>query len=211
MIYVDGGTFMMGATKEQIERGHVLENEFPAHEVTLDSYYIGQTEVTNELWVAVMGYIPSRQVVKDQPVEQVTWETCQQFIKKLNEMTGLKFRLPTEAEWEFAARGGNKSAGYLYAGGIGFQRLNVFLADSFFESAYEVGHEGSIHIHVLADEGNQTVGHAHAGGIAHRVGCRIEHNGGAALGCLRLFLCLLLVGSSLHHSGATDEKDEHEC
>ncbi len=115
MIAVEGGTFMMGATAEQ---GNMAEdNEKPAHQVTLASYLIGETQVTQKLWMAVMGKNPSR-FIKDKmrPVDTVSWEDCQIFIQKLNQLTGERFRLPTEAEWEFAARGGNRSRGYTYAG-----------------------------------------------------------------------------------------------
>ena len=92
-------------------------NQTPAHQVTLSSYSIGQTEVTQELWMAVMGTNPSRYTGNLQrPVEQVSWDDCQTFISRLNELTGMAFRLPTDAEWEYAARGGNRSKGYTYAG-----------------------------------------------------------------------------------------------
>ena len=85
--------------------------------MTLSDYYIGETEVTQELWAAVMGSNPSRFPGNMQrPVERVSWEDCQTFIQKLNELTGANFRLPTEAEWEFAARGGRNSRGYQYSG-----------------------------------------------------------------------------------------------
>ena len=115
MVAVEGGTFTMGATAEQ---GRTAEsNEKPAHRVTLRSYYIGQTEVTQELWQAVMGSNPSSFTGDLQrPVERVSWNDCQTFITKLNQMTGKNFRLPTEAEWEYAARGGNRSRGFKYAG-----------------------------------------------------------------------------------------------
>ena len=114
MIPVEGGTFTMGATGEQgIE---AFDDEKPAHRVTLSGYYIGQTEVTQELWHSVMGDNPSWFKGAKLPVEHVSWEDCQKFITKLNSMTGQRFRLPTEAEWEFAARGGNSSRGYKYAG-----------------------------------------------------------------------------------------------
>ena len=114
MIAVEGGTFTMGATEEQ--GSDADENESPTHRVTLSSYYIGQTEVTQELWQAVMGSNPSRFSGTNLPVEQVTWDDCQEFIHKLNALTGQNFRMPTEAEWEFAARGGNNGHGYKYSG-----------------------------------------------------------------------------------------------
>ena len=115
MINVEGGTFMMGATAEQ--GTNYLSYSLPVHEVTLSSYSIGQTEVTQALWEAVMGWNRSRFTGDPQrPVEMVTWKECQTFITKLNQLTGKTFRLPTEAEWEFAARGGNYSQVYTFAG-----------------------------------------------------------------------------------------------
>lgn len=121
MVNVEGGTFMMGATPEQIE--YASDNEYPVHKVKLSSYSIGETEVTQALWQAVMGnnpsyFTPSNGYTENlnRPVDSVSWNDCQQFIYKLNQMTGRHFRLPTEAEWEFAARGGNKSRGYVFAG-----------------------------------------------------------------------------------------------
>ncbi len=115
MVAVEGGTFTMGATAEQ--GSDASDDEKPAHQVTLSSFSIGQTEVTQELWQAVMGSNPSRFTGNLQrPVEYVTWNQCQTFITKLNQLTGHNFRLPTEAEWEFAARGGNQSRGYKYSG-----------------------------------------------------------------------------------------------
>lgn len=114
MIRVDGGTYTMGATSEQGKDAY--NSEKPAHQVTLSSYYIGETEVTQELWRAVMGSNPSNFSGSRKPVENVSWDDCHEFVRKLNSLTGQSFRLPTEAEWEFAARGGNKSKGYKYAG-----------------------------------------------------------------------------------------------
>lgn len=114
MVEVRGGTFTMGATNEQ--GSDADDSEKPAHSVTLSSYYIGKTEVTQELWQAVMGNNPSYYKGNRKPVEQVSWEDCQTFISKLNSLTGKNYRLPTEAEWEFAARGGIKSKGYKYSG-----------------------------------------------------------------------------------------------
>ena len=114
MVAVKGGTFMMGATKEQ--KINAYSEEKPVHQVTLSSYYIGQTEVTQALWEAVMGKNPSYYKRNKKPVEQVSWNDCQDFVIKLNQLTGKRFRLPTEAEWEYACRGGKKSRGYKYSG-----------------------------------------------------------------------------------------------
>ena len=112
MIGVEGGTFMMGSTESD-----VYGNGKPAHQVTLSSYSIGETEVTQELWQAVMGGNPSYNTGDLQcPVEQASRNEFLAFILKLNELTGENFRFPTEAEWEFAARGGNASQGYKYSG-----------------------------------------------------------------------------------------------
>ena len=117
MVAVQGGTFTMGATPEQ--GSDAFDDEKPAHKVTLLSYYIGQTEVTQELWTAVMSSNPSHHKGEgaNLPVEKVSWNDCQEFIEKLNAITGRRFRLPTEAEWEYAARGGNRSRDYKYSGG----------------------------------------------------------------------------------------------
>ena len=115
MVHVEGGMFMMGANESDDD---AKDNEKPAHQVVLSDYWIGETQVTQELWEAVMGDNPSLFTVDPNcPVENVSWVDCKAFISKLNTLTGKKFRLPTEAEWEFAARGGNKSKGYMYAGG----------------------------------------------------------------------------------------------
>ena len=114
MVRVEGGTFRMCATSEQEDDAD--SDEKPVHSVTLSSYYIGKTEVTQALWQAVMGSNPSYFKGADLPVECVSWNDCQEFIQKLNRLTGRNFRLPTEAEWEFACRGGNKSNGYKYSG-----------------------------------------------------------------------------------------------
>ena len=130
MIAVEGGTFAMGGTAEQ--GSDTYEDEYPVHQVTLSGYSIGETEVTQALWQAVMGSNPSYfngdyhsiygahidyGIDLQRPVEYVSWDDCQEFITKLNQLTGQSFRLSTEAEWEYAARGGSKSMGYKYAGG----------------------------------------------------------------------------------------------
>ena len=131
MIKVDGGSFQMGNNNNDAD-----SKKTPVHNVTLDSYYIGETEVTQGLWVAVMGREPycyggwkkkygaphldyishARGKGNYYPAYYINWYDCQKFIKRLNQLTGKNFRLPTEAEWEYAARGGKKSRGYKYSG-----------------------------------------------------------------------------------------------
>ena len=134
MVGLEGGTFTMGAT---VEQGSDYDNyELPAHQVTLSAFSIGETEVTQELWMAVMGSNPSWYVGANgygtdlsRPVEQVNWDDCQEFIAKLNELTGESFRLPTEAEWEYAARGG-QSHGYKYAGSNNLDEVAWYYVNS---------------------------------------------------------------------------------
>ena len=132
MVKVQGGTFTMGATREQ--GGDADSDEKPAHQVTLSTFSIGQTEVTQELWEAVMGNNPGYRKGPKLPVEQVSWNLCQEFIKKLNALTGQHFRLPTEAEWEYAARGGNKSRKTKYSGGGSIDAVAWYR-----ENAYDKG------------------------------------------------------------------------
>ncbi|MDE5612518.1 MAG: formylglycine-generating enzyme family protein [Odoribacter sp.] len=114
MVYVKAGSFMMGASENDEE---VFDWEMPEHQVTLTKdYYIGKHEVTQGLWKAVMGNNPSNFKGDDYPVEKVSWDNIQEFITKLNELTGKKYALPTEAQWEYAARGGKKNKGYKYSG-----------------------------------------------------------------------------------------------
>lgn len=114
MIPIEGGSFIMGAADDDSE---AWDDEKPRHKVTLDGYYMAETQVTQALWEAVMGYNPSKFKGANRPVEDVSWNDCQKFLKKLNALTGMQFRLPTEAQWEYAARGGKRSKGYKYAGG----------------------------------------------------------------------------------------------
>lgn len=111
MVEVEGGNYLMGDDISD------KENDKPAHKETIATFQIGKTEVTQELWEAVMGTNPSNFTGEaNLPVEKVSWTDCNTFITKLNELTGKNFRLPTEAEWEYAARGSNKSQGYTYSG-----------------------------------------------------------------------------------------------
>ncbi len=118
MVKVEAGTFTMGATPEmEAPVNEFYDAERPVHQVTLTKdYYMGKTEVTQALWTAVMGNNPSGNKGDRKPVDQVSWNDCQTFIKKLNAATGKNFRLPTDAEWEFAARGGNRTRQYKYSG-----------------------------------------------------------------------------------------------
>lgn len=129
MIFVEGGTFMMGADDVIKDEGlnAALQDAHPKHEVTLSSYYIGETEVTQRQWNIIMGTTihdlsaeakrPVNSVGDNIPIYYVTWEQASQFCEKLSQLTGKKYVLPTEAQWEFAARGGNKSRGGVYSGG----------------------------------------------------------------------------------------------
>lgn len=109
MVRVEGGTYQMGSWSGD-------SDEQPVHSETVGTFYIGRTEVTQRLWAAVMGNNPSKFRGENNPVESVSWYDCQEFVERLSRMTGRTFRLPTEAEWEYAARGGNRSRGYLYSG-----------------------------------------------------------------------------------------------
>ena len=113
LILVETGTFDMGCTDGECDEN---SNELPVHKVTLSNYKIAKYTITQLQWKAVMGNNPSYTKGDDLPVEQVSWNNVQEFINKLNTITGKNYRLPTEAEWEFAARGGNKSKGYKYSG-----------------------------------------------------------------------------------------------
>lgn len=127
MIKVQGGTFTIGATPEQ-ESENPWDDERPAHEVAVTDYMIGETPVTQALWEAVMGVSIQEQCKKgtlgsslrgvgaNYPMYHISWDDCQEFVARLSQKTGKKFRLPTEAEWEFAARGGNQGKGFKYAG-----------------------------------------------------------------------------------------------
>ncbi|MBO6025765.1 MAG: SUMF1/EgtB/PvdO family nonheme iron enzyme [Bacteroidales bacterium] len=129
MVFVEGGTFQMGATSEQGDDAYADEN--PVHSVTLSGYYMGETEVTQELWQAVMGSNPSSFSGTNLPVESVSWnDIVNDFLPKLNQATGQNFRLPTEAEWEFAARGGKNSKSYKYAGSSTIENVAWYIDNS---------------------------------------------------------------------------------
>lgn len=132
MRLVEGGVFQMGATAEQ--RSEKGSTDYPIHMVTLDSYYIGEIEVTNGLWQTVM---PEWEIIDvwknpNHPMSDVSWYDCQEFIRRLDSITGVKFRMPTEAEWEFAARGGNKSRVYRFSGSDDDELVSWGLSNSNF-------------------------------------------------------------------------------
>ena len=124
MVRIEGGTFTMGGTREQGE--DAFEDEKPCHKVTLSSFLVGKYPVTQEEWEAVMGGNPSHFKGGKRPVDSVSWFDCQEFIGKLNDMTGKRFRLPTEAEWEYAARGGKKGKRYKFSGGNVLKQVGWF-------------------------------------------------------------------------------------
>ena len=113
MVFVQGGAFMMGGTSEQVD---AYDSEKPVHEVTLSDFYIGKYPVTQKQWWQMMGNNPSKFAGDNLPVERISWNDVQEFLSKLRSMTGKQYRMLTEAEWEFAARGGTKGKGYIYAG-----------------------------------------------------------------------------------------------
>ena len=136
MIEVEGGTYMMGATKEQEQYAH--DNEKPVHEVTVSSFYIGKYEVTENLWNAVMhGKKPIKDSAGEMPKIGITWNEAQVFIQKLNKITKSKFRLPTEAEWQYAARGGKASNGFVYSGSDNLSKVGWYAGND--QRRHQVG------------------------------------------------------------------------
>jgi formylglycine-generating enzyme required for sulfatase activity len=154
MVFVEGGTFTMGCTPEQ-EPDCWDYHERPAHQVTLtNSYYIGKYPVTQAQWIAVMGNNPSEFIGNTQhPVEYVSWDEVQTFITTLNTLTGRTYRLPTEAEWEFAARGGNSSLGYKYSGSDNIDDVAWYSANSG-GTTHPVGTKSSNELGIFDMSGN---------------------------------------------------------
>ena len=152
MVYVEGGSFDMGATYEQVD--DAWDNEKPVHRVTLSGYYIGMYEVTQELWEAVMGSNPSYHAGSQYPVESVSWNDCKEFISRLNSLTGRRFRLPTEAEWEYAARGGNKSRHYKYSGSDNIDDVAWYWDNSGYYGTHAVGTKSPNELGIYDMSGN---------------------------------------------------------
>lgn len=142
MIYVEGDTFTMGA--DTVTDREYWGDEVPVHKVILSDYYIGELEVTQALWKKVLGtsVIPFENyqagVTDKYPVEKVSWDDCQKFINKLNEMTKRKFSMPTEAQWEYAAKGGKKSQSYKFSGGDGMKIVG-WCSDNSEKETHETG------------------------------------------------------------------------
>ena len=132
---------LIGRTELRCQRSS--ENATPIHDVTLSDYYIGENEVTQELWQVVMGYNPSYHKGSKRPVDNVSWQDCQTFIKKLNELTGHVFRLPTEAEWEFAAKGGIWSEDFIYSGSNDIDNVAWYGGNSYYSGDYETKNVGT--------------------------------------------------------------------
>jgi formylglycine-generating enzyme required for sulfatase activity len=152
MVLVKGGTFTMGCTAEQ--GSDCFDWEKPAHKVTLSDFYIGKYEVTQAQWIAVMGSNPSRfSDCENCPVEWVSWEDVQDFIQKLNTKTGLNYRLPTEAEWEYAARGGAQSWGYKYSGSNNVDEVAWF-SDNSGKKTHPVGTKKANELGIYDMSGN---------------------------------------------------------
>ncbi len=152
MLYVAGGSYRMGCTAEQ--QGSCENDEKPVHEVTLSGFYINKYEVTQAEWRAVMGNSPSYFGNCDQcPVESVNWSDVQEFIWKLNSQTGKSYRLPTEAEWEYAARGGKSSQGYKYSGSDNLEEIGVYDSGSE-RKTYVVGQQRANELGLYDMSGN---------------------------------------------------------
>lgn len=146
MVYVEGGTFVMGS--------NIPSDDNPKHEVKVESFSIGKYEVTQEEWTAVMGSAPSCYFKgKKLPVEHISWNDSQRFIKRLNNITGKNFRLPNDSEWEFAARGGNLTHGYKYSGSNNLDDVAWYGRNSG-DKTHEVGQKNPNELGIFDMTGN---------------------------------------------------------
>lgn len=136
MIWVKGGKFIMGATPEQ--KPAAYKAEYPARKISVHDYYIGMYEVTQEEWMKIMGYNPSANKGNNFPVDNVSWIEVKEFIRRLNEITGEEYYLPTEAEWEYAARGGAMQTSYRYIGGDNLDEV-AWYSDNSNNASHPVG------------------------------------------------------------------------
>ena len=151
MVYVRGGALMLGCAPEHDDGCYDYEK--PSHQVTLGNFYIGKYEITQAQWQAVMQSNPSNFKGNDLPVENVSWEDAQEFIRKLNAATGKTYRLPTDAEWEYAARGGRKSLGYIYSGSDNVEEIAWYEGNSK-SRTHSIGTKGANELGIHDMSGN---------------------------------------------------------
>jgi formylglycine-generating enzyme required for sulfatase activity len=151
LIWVEGGTFVMGCNTD--EDNNCEKDEFPTHKVKLDGFYIGKYEITQIQWYVVMNDNPSRVIGDDMPVTNVNWHDAQQFVQRLNARTGQKYRLPTEAEWEYAARGGYKHSKYKYSGSNNVNTV-AWNAENGGDSIHPVGKKMQNNLNIYDMSGN---------------------------------------------------------
>ena len=152
MVTIQGGTFVMGCRSGRDGTG--FNDEYPAHEVTLSSFQLCRFQVTQREWEAIMGQNRSKFKGEMLPVVNVSWHDCHQFIQRLNEISGQQFRLPTEAEWEYAARGGQKSMGTLYSGSDILDQVAWYARNSDHQGPHPVGHKSPNELDLYDMTGN---------------------------------------------------------
>ncbi|MCM1531296.1 MAG: formylglycine-generating enzyme family protein [Bacteroides sp.] len=162
MVYVAGGEFEMGSTVEQDVEA--ASNEAPVRTVSLDPYYIGKFEITQSQWEAVMGTTIREQMELtgweelygegiDYPMYYVNWQEAKAFCDSLSKKTGKRYALPTEAQWEYAAKGGQKSEGYKYSGGDNIEEVAWYEENSE-ETTHPVGLKKANELGIFDMSGN---------------------------------------------------------